>query len=299
MAESSPTPQDIDAYIAAFPPEVQRILEKIRRTVREAAPGAREVISYRMPAFKQNGVLVYFAAFKNHIGLYPPVGGDAGARGCDLALCGRERKSPVFSRPADSVRPDRKDRPLRVEQDLTKAGAKKKKTDDRRLEEITMDYSRVPTHLRGLIYRPPSSGSWIWIAAYVRRSIDNSHRNTRVALSHGPGARSPRRARRGGLYRYLRDGRAGDSGAVDPPRRLSRSGRIGTIRNPMYLGAAAVIPGVGLAIASPALVLLTVGFLFLMHLFVVLHEEGTLTRRFGESYRRYHRRPSMAGSMAA
>ncbi len=88
MAEGSPTPQNIDAYIAAFPPEVQQILEKIRRTVRAAAPAAREVISYRMPAFKQNGILVYFAAFKNHIGLYPPVGGDAEARGGDLALCG-------------------------------------------------------------------------------------------------------------------------------------------------------------------------------------------------------------------
>jgi uncharacterized protein YdhG (YjbR/CyaY superfamily) len=63
--------------IAASPSEVQPILRKIRRTISNAAPGAPELISYRMPAFRLNGILVYFAAFKNHIGLYPPVSGDA------------------------------------------------------------------------------------------------------------------------------------------------------------------------------------------------------------------------------
>ena len=66
----------IDEYIAAFPPEVQAVLQKVRQTVRDAAPEAEEAISYQIPAFKQNGVLVYFAAFKNHIGFYPPVSGD-------------------------------------------------------------------------------------------------------------------------------------------------------------------------------------------------------------------------------
>lgn len=70
-------PQSIDEYIAASPSEVQPILRKIRRTIGNAAPGAQELISYRMPAFRLNGILVYFAAFKNHIGLYPPVSGDA------------------------------------------------------------------------------------------------------------------------------------------------------------------------------------------------------------------------------
>ncbi len=70
-------PQNIDDYIAGFPPEKRTILEKIRSTIRNAAPEAKEVISYRMPTFTQNGVLVHFAAFKNHIGLYPPVSGDA------------------------------------------------------------------------------------------------------------------------------------------------------------------------------------------------------------------------------
>jgi uncharacterized protein YdhG (YjbR/CyaY superfamily) len=66
-------PQSVDAYIASSPPEVQPILEAIRLTVRKAAPAAEERISYRMPAYFLHGVLVYFAAFKKHIGFYPPV----------------------------------------------------------------------------------------------------------------------------------------------------------------------------------------------------------------------------------
>jgi uncharacterized protein YdhG (YjbR/CyaY superfamily) len=69
-------PESIDAYIAAFPPEKRAVLERIRKTARVAAPDAKEVISYRMPTLMQNGVLVHFAAFKNHIGLYPPIRGD-------------------------------------------------------------------------------------------------------------------------------------------------------------------------------------------------------------------------------
>ena len=70
-------PKNIDEYIAAAAPEVRPLLKKIRKTIKEAAPQAEEAISYGMPAFKQTGILVYFAAFKKHIGLYPPVRGDA------------------------------------------------------------------------------------------------------------------------------------------------------------------------------------------------------------------------------
>jgi uncharacterized protein YdhG (YjbR/CyaY superfamily) len=66
-----PVPKDVDAYIAGFPDEVQRRLAQVRATVRRAAPKAQESISYRIPAYKQDGVLVYFAAHKAHIGLYP------------------------------------------------------------------------------------------------------------------------------------------------------------------------------------------------------------------------------------
>ena len=61
----------IDRYIAGFPAEVRVKLEDIRTIIRKAAPKAEEVISYGMPAYKQNSVLVYFAASKNHIGFYP------------------------------------------------------------------------------------------------------------------------------------------------------------------------------------------------------------------------------------
>jgi uncharacterized protein YdhG (YjbR/CyaY superfamily) len=61
----------IDEYIAISPENVQIILQELRQAVREAAPEAEEVISYQMPAFKQNGILVWFAAFKNHIGFFP------------------------------------------------------------------------------------------------------------------------------------------------------------------------------------------------------------------------------------
>ncbi|HEY6134547.1 MAG TPA: DUF1801 domain-containing protein [Rubrivivax sp.] len=63
----------IDEYIASMPEDVRPVLQAVRATVRKAAPQAEERISYRMPAFFQGGVLVYFAAFKQHIGLYPPV----------------------------------------------------------------------------------------------------------------------------------------------------------------------------------------------------------------------------------
>ena len=63
----------IDEYIATFPREVQHVLEEMRQTIKDSAPEAEETISYNMPAFKQNGILVWFAAFKNHIGFYPKV----------------------------------------------------------------------------------------------------------------------------------------------------------------------------------------------------------------------------------
>jgi uncharacterized protein YdhG (YjbR/CyaY superfamily) len=65
----------IDEYIKAFPPDIQNILEKMRQTIHNAAPEAVEAISYRMPVFKLNGILVYFAAYKSHIGFYPTSSG--------------------------------------------------------------------------------------------------------------------------------------------------------------------------------------------------------------------------------
>lgn len=65
------TPQNIDEYIAGFPRDIQELLEKVRQTIREAAPEAEEAIKYQIPTFTLKGNLVHFAAFKNHIGFYP------------------------------------------------------------------------------------------------------------------------------------------------------------------------------------------------------------------------------------
>jgi uncharacterized protein YdhG (YjbR/CyaY superfamily) len=67
--------EDIDTYISVFPEETRKLLEQIRITIRNAAPDAKETISYGMPAFKMKGILVYYAAFKNHIGFFPTSSG--------------------------------------------------------------------------------------------------------------------------------------------------------------------------------------------------------------------------------
>jgi len=77
MPTSHVAPKTIDEYISAFSPEVQAVLQRVRQAVCSAAPGAQETISYRIPAFKLNGMLVYFAAFTKHIGFYPPIRGDS------------------------------------------------------------------------------------------------------------------------------------------------------------------------------------------------------------------------------
>ena len=71
MTTDQTAPQNIDEYIAGFPPDVQEILAKIRLAIRNAAPEAEETIKYQMPTFMLKGNLVYFAAYKKHIGLYP------------------------------------------------------------------------------------------------------------------------------------------------------------------------------------------------------------------------------------
>lgn len=61
----------IDEYQSAFPPKVRKLLIDLRKTIKQAVPGADELISYNMPAFKYHGVLVYYAAHTEHIGFYP------------------------------------------------------------------------------------------------------------------------------------------------------------------------------------------------------------------------------------
>ena len=77
MVTSRIAPKSIDEYIAAFSPDVQAILERVRLTISRSAPSAQETISYQIPTFTLHGALVHFAAFRHHIGFYPPVQGDA------------------------------------------------------------------------------------------------------------------------------------------------------------------------------------------------------------------------------
>ncbi len=120
-------PQDIDGYISQFPADVRAILEKVRGTIRQAAPDAKEIISYQMPAFKQHGILVYIAAWKNHIGFYPPIAGDTALEKAVARYAGLKGNlqfplaAPI---PYDLIERIVK---LRVKQDSAKAAAKPKK----------------------------------------------------------------------------------------------------------------------------------------------------------------------------
>jgi uncharacterized protein YdhG (YjbR/CyaY superfamily) len=126
MAKPQP-PKDIDEYIARFPAEVQAILQKVRATIRNTAPEAKETISYQMSAFKQHGILVYFAGWQKHIGLYPPVSGD---KALEKAVARYSGPKGNLQFPLDEPIPyDLVERivKLRVKQDLAKAAAKRKK----------------------------------------------------------------------------------------------------------------------------------------------------------------------------
>jgi uncharacterized protein YdhG (YjbR/CyaY superfamily) len=126
MPTSRAKPNSIPEYIASFPPEIQEILEKIRSTIHGAAPDAQETISYAIPAFTQNGTLVYFAAFQKHIGFYPPVRGDAAIEKAVSKYAG-EKGNLRF--PLDEPIPYRliaRIVKLRVKQNLAKPTRKKK-----------------------------------------------------------------------------------------------------------------------------------------------------------------------------
>jgi len=126
MATPAPAPSNFDEYAAAFPPPVQAILQQVREAVLRAVPQGKEVISYRMPAVRQHGILVYFAAFKHHIGFYPPVTGDPELEAAAARYAGPKGNLRF---PLDSPMPleliERLTR-LRAAQDQAKAGASRR-----------------------------------------------------------------------------------------------------------------------------------------------------------------------------
>ena len=118
---------NIDSYISQFPADVQAILEKVRAAIKHAAPDAKETISYLMPAFKQHGILVYFAAWTKHVGLYPPISGD---KSLEKAVARYAGPKGNLQFPLDEPIPyDLIERivKLRVKQDTAKAAARRKK----------------------------------------------------------------------------------------------------------------------------------------------------------------------------
>jgi uncharacterized protein YdhG (YjbR/CyaY superfamily) len=119
--------KDIDSYISQFPADVQAVLQNVRETIRHAAPEAKETISYMMPAFRQHGILVYFAAWKKHIGMYPPI---TGGEALESAIARYAGPKGNLQFPLDEPMPfDLIERivKLRVKQDSAKAAAKRKR----------------------------------------------------------------------------------------------------------------------------------------------------------------------------
>ena len=119
--------RDIDEYIARFPSDVRKILERVRRTIRKAAPEAEEAISYQIPTFKLKGNLVHFAAWKEHIGFYPT---SSGIRKFKKELSAYEGAKGTVKFPMDEPMPlDLIARivKFRVRENLERAAAKKKK----------------------------------------------------------------------------------------------------------------------------------------------------------------------------
>ena len=126
--KTDPTaPTTIDEYIAGFPEDVQKILQKVRMTIKKAAPDAEEAIKYRMPTFTLKGNLVYFAGFKNHIGFYPvPTGIEAFKK--ELSVYKQGKGSIQF--PLDQPIPYdliSKIVKFRIKENLERAAAKGKK----------------------------------------------------------------------------------------------------------------------------------------------------------------------------
>lgn len=124
--EANPSPpKNIDEYIASFPRDIQEILEKIRTTIREAAPTATEKISYQLPTFALNGNLVHFGAFKKHVGFYPASAGIAEFR---TELSAYEHSKGTVKFPLDKPIPyDLISRivAFRVQENLKRAEAKR------------------------------------------------------------------------------------------------------------------------------------------------------------------------------
>lgn len=148
--------------------------------------------------------------------------------------------------------------------------------------------SRSFTILRGVVYSAAFVWLWTWLAI-LARSLDTQ---LPVLLPRWLRPLGFVLASAGALLAgvciatFVTKGR-GTPAPFDPPREFVASGPYRYVRNPMYIGAAAVIFGAGLVLSSPSIVMLALAFLLIMHLFVVVYEEPALDGKFGVSYQRY------------
>jgi protein-S-isoprenylcysteine O-methyltransferase Ste14 len=142
--------------------------------------------------------------------------------------------------------------------------------------------------LRGIVYAAGFIAIWAWLAIVVRRF------DADLAFDFAPALRPLGFAlavvgafvTASCVVVFATRGR-GTPAVFDAPRFFVASGPYRFVRNPMYLGAAAVIAGAGIVLHSPSIVLLAAGFLAFFHVFVLVHEEPALRERFGASYADY------------
>jgi protein-S-isoprenylcysteine O-methyltransferase Ste14 len=153
---------------------------------------------------------------------------------------------------------------------------------------MTSLLSKSFTILRGLIYSAAFIWLWTWVALWVRSYDTKLSVELPLWLRPIGFVLATAGALLAGacIATFVTRGR-GTPAPFDPPREFVVSGPYRLVRNPMYVGAAAVILGAGFMLSSPALVGLTVAFLLIMHLFVILHEEPTLAAKFGAGYEQY------------
>jgi protein-S-isoprenylcysteine O-methyltransferase Ste14 len=148
--------------------------------------------------------------------------------------------------------------------------------------------SKSFTILRGVLYSAAFVWLWTWLAISVRSFDTQLPVSLPIWLRPLGYVLAAAGALLAGtcIATFVTKGR-GTPAPFDPPREFVASGPYRYVRNPMYVGATAVILGAGLAVSSPSIVMLALAFLLTMHLFVVVHEEPALAGKFGVSYQQY------------
>jgi len=148
--------------------------------------------------------------------------------------------------------------------------------------------SKSFTILRGIVYSAAFVWLWTWVAISVRSLDDKLPASLPIWLRPLGFVLASAGAVLAGICiaTFVTKGR-GTPAPFDPPREFVAAGPYRYVRNPMYVGATAVILGAGLALSSPSIVMLALAFLLTMHLFVVVYEEPALAGKFGVSYQRY------------